>query len=50
MSILKRILHPDRYSSVSYDVSLDIVGTYRLQVKTLAGLEETLLFGGNVFF
>ncbi len=44
------ILHPDRYSSVSYDVTLDIVGTYGLQVKTLAGLQETLLFGGSVFF
>lgn len=44
------VLHPDRYASVSYDITLDIIGKHRLKVKTLAGSEETLLFGGSVCF
>ena len=44
------ILHPDQSTSVSYDVSLDMIGVYRLQIKTLAGSEETLKFGGSVYF
>ncbi len=44
------VLHPDQYTSVSYDVTLDTVGTYRLQIKTLAGLKEKMLFGGGVYF
>ena len=44
------VLHPDQYSSVSYDIILDMVGTYLLHIKTLAGSQETLLFGGSVYF
>ncbi len=44
------ILHPDQKTSVSYDVSLDMIGVYRLQIKTLAGSEETIKFGGSVYF
>ncbi|MFA4956986.1 MAG: class I SAM-dependent methyltransferase [Candidatus Methanoperedens sp.] len=43
------VLHPDQSTSVSYDVSLDIIGVYRLQIKTLAGSEETIKFGGSVY-
>ena len=44
------VLHPDQDTSVSYDVILDIIGNYRLNIKTLAGSEEILLFGGSVYF
>ncbi|VVB93133.1 Ubiquinone biosynthesis O-methyltransferase [uncultured archaeon] len=44
------VLHPDQHTSASYDVTLDTVGTYLLQVKTLAGSQETLLFGGSIYF
>lgn len=44
------ILHPDLKSSISYNVKLSLIGEYRLQIDTLAGSEETILFGGSVFF
>lgn len=44
------VLHPDQDSSVSYVAALDMIGRYRLNVKTLAGSEEILLFGGSIYF
>lgn len=44
------VLHPDQDTSVSYDVLLDTIGRYRLEVKTLAGSAEKMLFGGSVYF
>jgi len=44
------ILHPVPYASISYDITICSVGMHRLQIKTLAGSEENLLFGGRVYF
>jgi len=44
------VLHPNQYSTVTYNIDLDFTGTYRLHVRTLAGEYETLLFGGSIFF
>ena len=44
------ILHPVHNTSVSYDLTLDLIGIHKLQVKTLAGAEELLMFGGSVYF
>ena len=44
------VLHPDQISSVSYDIVIQNTGRYLLTIKTLAGAEELLVFGGSVYF
>lgn len=44
------VLHPDQDASISYVITLDLIGVYRLQIKTLAGSQEAISFGGSVYF